>query len=332
MDKHASGRLGRVFRFLASTELSLFLFLGIAVVAIPGTFAEKSTIYSSPYFVGLLAAFGCNLAFCTISRFRTIDRAVLVVHVGMLLVLLGGIVKSLGLVATVNSYEENVVTEFFRWDLDRDVDLGFSVAVRKIHKEFYPMPIKIGVRKNGLKDGLHILKTGETFSFADGYRVETGPLEYRKGNITLTVFRHNTRVGSYQTATKASDFPPGFPYAFELVAYQNPKPKKEWLELAILKDGKVVAEGISGINDPFVWNSYALYNLGNNLDRNGVPYAGIQVVRDPGMPLVFSGLTMMGVGVVISSLRRLNGKRRARSTPSDARNRRDAASEDECAG
>jgi hypothetical protein len=331
MDKHAPGRLGSVLRFLASTELALFLFLGIAVVAIPGTLAEKSPLYSSPYFVSLLAAFGCNLALCTISRFRTIHWAVLVVHVGVLVVLLGSVVKSLGFVATVNAYEKDVVTEFFRWDLERDLDLGFSVVVRKIHKEFYPMPIKIGVRKNGLKDGLHILKTGESFSFSDGYRVETGPLEYLNGNITLTVFRDNRRVGSYQTATKGSDFPPGFPYTFELVAYQNPRPKKEWLDLAILKDGRVVAEGTSGINNPFVWNRYAIYNPGNNLDKNGVPYAGIQVVRDPGMPLVFSGLTIMGVGVVISSLRRLNGNRRKCSATAPL-NRRDAASEDESAG
>ena len=151
MEKHASGHLGRVFRFLTSTELALFLFLGIAVVSIPGTLAKKSVLYSSPYFVGLLAAFGCNLALCTISRFRTIDRAVLVVHVGVLVVLLGCVVKPFGFVATVNTYEKNLVKEFFRWDLDRDVDLGFSVVVRKIHKEFYPMPIKIGIRKNGLR-------------------------------------------------------------------------------------------------------------------------------------------------------------------------------------
>ena len=317
MDKHASGRIGSAFNFLASKELALFLFLCIAVVSVPGTFTEKSALYSSPYFVGLLAAFGCNLFLCTISRFRAIHWGVLVVHAGVLVVLLGCVVKSFGFVATVNSYERDVVTEFFRWDLDRDVDLGFSVVVTRIHKEFYPMPIKIGVRKNGLKDGLHILKTGEHFSFADGYRVEAGPLEYRKGNIVLTVFRDNTRVGTYQTATKASDFPPGFPYTFQLVAYQNPKPKREWVELAILKDGKVVAEGISAINAPFVWNGHVLYNAGNNLDKNGVPYAGIQVVRDPGMPLVFSGLTIMGVGVVISSLRRLSGNRKARAATAD---------------
>lgn len=310
MDKPASGRLGSVFRFLASTQLAIFLFLGIAVVAIPGTLAEKSPLYSSPYFVGLLAALGCNLALCTISRFRTIQLAVLVVHVGVLVVLVGSVVKSLGFVATVNAYEKDVVAEFFRWDLDRDVDLGFSVVVKKIHKEFYPMPIKIGVRKNGQKDGLHILKTGESFSFSDGYRVETGPLEYLNGNITLTVFRDNRPVGSYRTATKESDFPPGFPYAFELVAYQNPKPKKEWLELAIMKDGRVVAEGISGINTPFHWNRYAIYTISTNIDKKGVPYAGIQVVRDPGAPLVLSGLSILGAGVVISSLRRLSGKRR----------------------
>jgi hypothetical protein len=304
---HVSGLFGRIIKYLASTELAVGIFLLIAVIAIPGTLSERSTFYSSPYFTTLLVAFGCNLTLCTIHRFRTIPWPVLVVHVGVLVTLLGCVVKSFGFVATVNTYEDDMAAVFYRWDLEKDIDLGFSVVVKKINREFYPLPIKIGVWKDGKKDSLHVLKTGESFSLG-AYRIEAGKLEYLKNDINLAVFIGENRIGSFMTNSKSSDLPPDFPYTFELVAYQDPKLKSEWLDLLIIQDGQVVAEGTSGINSPMIWKEYALHNPGNDFDEDGIPYAGIQVVRDPGVPVVFSGLLIMGIGTLCSSFRRLRKK------------------------
>lgn len=302
MNVSASGRFSKVYGYLASTELTVLLFLFIAVVAIPGTLTERSAFYSSPMFIALLVAFGCHLSLCTLRRFRSISRPVLMVHVGVLITLLGAVVKTFGFTATVNAYENDTVTEFYRWDLEKDVDLGFRVIVKKINREFYPTPIKVGVRKQGAKESLHLLKTGESF-FLGEFRVSAD--ELAANGLGLTVYQGGRRTGSYRTATRESDLPAGFPYTFELVAYQNPRLKKEWLDLAILQDGRVVATGTSGVNSPMVWNHVSLFNPDNDIDQNGIAYAGIQAVRDPGMPIVFTGLALIGGGVVFSSWRRL---------------------------
>lgn len=307
MPGQSKSAFSRVFGFISSTELAVALFLGIAAAAIPGTLSEQRSFYSSPYFIALLGAFGCNLACCTAYRFRSISWPVLVVHAGVIVTLAGCVVKASGFVATVNTYENNPVTSFYRWDLDQDVNLGFSVIVRSINREFYPVPLKIGVRRNGKNENLYTISTGESF-LCGGYRVEARKLDIADKSAELAVYQREQRIGSYQTASRTSDLPAGFPYAFELVAYKTPKLKNEWVELAILQDGRIVAEGTSGVNSPMAWNNLALYNPRNNVDRNGIPYAGIQVVRDPGMPVVFAGLVLMGLGTLASSYRRLNRK------------------------
>jgi len=292
--------------WLASTECAVVLFLAIAALAIPGTFTESRTIYSSPPFLLLLGCFGLNLALCTIKRLKTLSKPVLVMHGGVLLTLAGCIATSFGYVATVNVYEGDSVDQVYRWDREQDVPLGVGLMVKKVNREFYPIPVKVGVLRGEQKEGLFVLKTGESFDLKN-YRVKVDSLEFPAETLKLSVFDQGRLIGSCDTAG-TSTLPPGFPYAFKLVAYQNPSLKRLWVDLALANGSEKLVEGTSEVNSPFQWNGLYFYNTRVDRDAAGAVYAGIQIVRDPGRPYVFAGFAIMGLGAVLSFIRRFYGK------------------------
>lgn len=295
----------KVIKFLASTELAVALFLVISLVAIPGTFSETRTLYSSPPFLLLLGLFGVNLLLCTYRRFASISKPVLVLHGGVIITLLGCILASFGFVATVNMYEGTTVDQFYRWDTKSDAPLGLSLSLKKINLEFYPMPVKIGVLKGQEKERLVELKTGQSFDLND-YRVDVGSVE-KSENLKLSVFEKSRLIGTYNTLSGVNDLPAGFPYSFKLVAYVTPQLKRQWVDLLVKDPAGAVAEGTAEVNGPFQWSGLYFYNTQLAFDPAGVPYAGIQIVRDPGRWLVFAGMMIVACGALMATFRKLYG-------------------------
>lgn len=304
----AEGWTKKTIKFLASTELAVGLFLVISLVAIPGTVSDNRTIYSSPLFLSLLGLFGINLVLCTKRRYRTISRSVLVLHGGVLLTLLGCILASFGFVSTVNLYEGTMVDHVYRWDKEADVPLGFGMALKKINWEFYPMPVKIGVLRGQTKEKLFELKTGQRFDFNE-YNIAVGPVEYGSENLKLSVYAKDRLIGIFNTLTGVSDLPADFPYSFKLVAFKPPKLKRQWVDLILKDTSGIVAEGTAEVNGPFQWGGLYFFNTQVELDPEGAPYAGIQIVRDPGRYVVFSGMVIVAIGAFMATFRRWYGFR-----------------------
>jgi hypothetical protein len=298
----------KVVKFLASTELAVALFLVISLVAIPGTFSENRTIYSSPPFLALLGLFGINLILCTQRRFATISKSVLVLHGGVIVTLAGCILASFGFVATVNLYEGTTVDHAYRWDKEMDVPLSVGMALKKINWEFYPMPVRIGVLRGQNKEKLFELKTGQSFDFNE-YRIAVGPVEFNSENLKLSVFQKGTLIGSFNTLSGSTDLPVGFPYSFKVVAFKTPRLKRQWVDLILTDSSGMVAEGTAEVNGPFQWKGLYFFNTSVERDPAGIPYAGIQIVQDPGRWLVFSGMVIVAIGAFMATFRRWYGVR-----------------------
>ena len=298
-----SGSVKRLATYLASVECAVLLFLLIAVVAIPGTFSESRAIYKSPFFLCLLAAFGLNLLLCSLKRIKNLSRPVLVLHGGVLLTLVGCIATSFGFVATSYVYEGHQAERFYRWDTKQDSDLGFALVVDKINRKFTPVPVKVGVLMGESKKGLHVLKTGESFMLAP-YRVVAEDFELPAERLKLSVYEGDHHIGTFVTSG-SSDLPLDFPYQFRLVAFQTPLLLREWVALSLVRNGEVVAQGTTEVNHPFLWNGLFFYNTRNVFEGEDTPYAGIQIVRDPGRPVVFTGFAVIGLGAVLSFRRRI---------------------------
>jgi hypothetical protein len=290
--------LTKTHRFLASTELAVVLFITIALLAVPGTLLEdRDIIYKNPLFVGLLVLFGLNLGLCTIRRFRSLAKSVLVLHLGIIITLAGCVLTSFGYVATVNIYEGTAVNQAYRWDLQRDEPLGVELGISRINRGYYPVPVKVGVLRGEEKVSLHTLKTGETFPL-DGYTIRIDELDFPTEVLRLTVLRGGVAVGTCDTNEK-SLLPPEFPYRFKLVAFMNPVLKRLWVDLRVAGQGEAV-EGVAEVNHPFMWKGLYFYNTQVDVDAAGNSYAGIQIVRDPGRPVVFAGFLIASIGAVMA--------------------------------
>lgn len=296
-----------VVKSLASTELAIALFGAICLAAIPGTFIESKAIYSSPLFVILIGLLAVNLLCCTLRRWKSLAKSTLILHGGVLLTLAGCVITSFGYVATVNIYEGSSVDQVYRWDKGQDVPLGMEIAVKRINREYYPVPVRVGVLRGKEKFGLFTLRTGESFNLG-GYRVAATAFEPGTLNLKLTVYSQGGVFGTADTSG-INNLPADFPYAFKLVSYKNPSLKRCWVDLLLSDKDKTLATGTAEVNGPFTWQGLYFYNTLTGSDENGRPFAGIQIVRDPGRPYVFSGFAVMGLGAVFAFFRRFYGRK-----------------------
>jgi cytochrome c biogenesis protein ResB len=71
--------------------------------------------------------------------------------------------------------------------------------------------------------------------------------------------------------------------------------KNYYSTLSILKNDRVVATKQIYVNEPMFYEGWAFYQA--NYDPQNLLYSGIEAVRDPGLPLVYLGLTLMMLGV-----------------------------------
>lgn len=292
----------RLWNHLTSTRFALALFGILSVTSILGTFPGLDLIYRLPVFRVMIGLLGfCTLA-CTFRKWRNVRWPVLVIHSGVIVTLVGGMMSWLGYIATVNVYEGDRVESFFRWDIEKDASLGFAMTINRINTDFYPVPIKVGVMKGEEKKELFVLKTGESFDF-DGYTIRADRLEPTQEKLDLTIISKGKVIGTADTEG-ASALPPEFPYRFKLVAYQNPILKRMWVDLRLDSNGRTVAEGTSEINAPMHWNGLSFFNTKISVEPSGKKYAGMQIVKDPGRPLVFAGMVITSLGGVLAFARR----------------------------
>lgn len=69
---------------------------------------------------------------------------------------------------------------------------------------------------------------------------------------------------------------------------------KSWLE--VIEDGKVVKEKTIEVNHPLTHEGYAFYQA--SYDKERERWSGIEVVKDPGVPLVYMGFLFLVLGLV----------------------------------
>lgn len=288
-----------LFDFLASTRVVLVLFFLLVCLLVPATFsAELAPVLIKPVNV-ILALLGVNLAACTLRRLKTLRKSTLIMHLGCLTILAGSLVSSLGFVATVNIYEETSTDTVFNWDVEQDVPLGFDLRVARINTAFYPVDVKVGVLKNGKKAELVVTRTGNSFMF-EGYQVQVVALDPRTRELDFAVHAQDgKRLGTLSTSGR-KDLPPDFPLDFQLVAFKDPLIKRIWVDLELRENGKKVKSGTSEVNRPLRWQSLQLFLTQVNTDQFGRRYAGIQISRDPGIPFVYTGFTLLFLGLLLA--------------------------------
>ena len=297
-----------LYHFLGSKKVAAILLVLLCVLLVPRTFTETTDISLDTAPSAILGLMGLNLLLCTAQRLKALAKPVLVMHIGAMLIFGGAVVSSFGYVATVNVYEGTSVDSVYRWDLKKEMPLEVDLRVNKINIEYYPIQVKVGVLRGEEKTGLFELKTGDSFQL-DRYTVKADSMEFPAENLKLTISERNQVLGTAGTNGEKS-LPEKFPYDFKLVAYKDPSFKRAWVDLTLLKDSQVVAEGASEVNNPLTWGKTSFHMVKIDADQFGLRFVGIQITNDPGKPYVYLGFTVLGLGSALYLRKKLAGKAR----------------------
>ena len=226
---------------------------------------------------GLLLAI--SLFVCLIRRFRLFSFTALGFHLGVLLLIGGGLLSVGREVVTVNLHQETTASETFSPQAG-----GAVLRVGDIRREFYPVKLRLGIKKGGEKYRLVETQTGKSFS-VPGYRVKVGEFIPWQSAVNLEVKDDGDHLVWQGTTPYEGDL---LPYGFVLVAYRNLMVKDVEVELFLKVDGKEIAAGRIGPNRTFSWRGYRFFCTGVKDDPYGFPYASIQISRDPGLPLFWA--------------------------------------------
>ena len=285
-----------------SPRVVLALFFLLICFLVPSTILQEfRPILIKPVKV-LLAIIGLNLVICTLSKLKTLRRSTLVIHLGSIIILIGGLISTFGFIATINIYEGDTIDAVYDWGIEQDVPLGYDLRVDAINLNFYPVGVKVGVLKNGQKSDLVVTRTEDSF-VVESYRVHVLKLDPVLREIHLRVESlDGQEIGTLSTGGQ-KDLPPDFPLDFKLVAFQDPKVKRVWVDLELRNNGELIASGTSEVNHPLQWQGMKFFLTQVAADDMGRPYAGIQISKDPGVRYVYFGFLILVAGLLIAMKR-----------------------------
>jgi len=84
---------------------------------------------------------------------------------------------------------------------------------------------------------------------------------------------------------------------YRLVYVREERIKDFYSVLQIIDGDKVAVEKKIEVNDPLRYGGYALYQ--SSYDRESLRWSGLQVRKDPGVPLVYAGFAVQILGMII---------------------------------
>ncbi len=284
---------------LSSKSLTLFLLAGLVLVLMPATISRSPLLVASGrWLLGMLAI---NLLLCTVRHWQRLPLSVITIHAGVLIILSGSALSHAGFIATINIHEGGTSGTAFRWDRESEMPLGFTLKVNKVHQQYYPVGVKVGVLMDGKAERLHQLRTGEAFS-ASGYRVDVLELDPATPALLVAV-TDGKGIRALRTVTKETDLTePGL--SLQLVAFQTPSSKRSWVDMELLPEHGPPVTGTVEVNRPLCWQGHRLFHTATGVDADGRRFAGIQIVKDPGTPLVYGGFVLLFLGNGLLLLKR----------------------------
>jgi cytochrome c biogenesis protein len=276
-------------------------------------------LYHTGWFLTLLVLFALSTTACALSRLRLRARSIgfAIVHLSIVFILAGAIVKGALGVEGVVQLREGQTVETFRTDAG-DRPLGFRLClddfVLRRHEDApdtevlvvhargdakaRTVPVEVGqtVRLNGtsvevLRALPHFMKDGERIYSASDKPVNPA-LQVRvtseAGGATRWLFARFPDFAGHG----------GGDNGVALRYVRQPAPVKAFeSHVTVLEEtGTVAREATVMVNRPVEAGRYTLYQL--SYDPKTEATSTLQVVYDPGVPLVYVGFVLMPVGMI----------------------------------
>lgn len=278
-----------------------------------------NAVFSRWWFAALLGLLGLNLGVCSLQRLWTLRRPVWVTHLGMLVILAGGLATGLASRhGTLRLEPGRTATEAAARDGGALV-LPFGVRLVKFTIEKYGADrhVLVSAESPGRPEILlderraAAIAPGTTARLVRAYpdfvvgaggpatrsaepRNPAAQMEVTRGGKRSRVWLFE-RFPSYAHAHGGAFGLPDLLYRFEPAAVRQYRS-----EVDVVEDGKVVASRVVQVNTPLHWKGWTLYQ--SAYDPNDARVAVLQVARDPGTPVVYLGFLLLPVGLLLTAL------------------------------
>lgn len=313
----------------------LVLVLGLAVLSVYGAFlgTEKAAIFfnSSPMVLFWFILVGILLGGFLFFRRLWTRPFLFMIHVGCLLVLLGGLWGSQQGIALrsyllncrglykgmIPLYEGEGSSVLYDGQANPIGNLPFEIHLNQFEVQYYDAPQFVIIDKADPQRVYTVpVEIGAVFTF--GQRIQ---FEAVRSFRNLQIHREGGQTMAVEGPQEAENpgcqvrfvFPDGteeiqyvferFPvhsmprYRFE-IAFQPPQIPKEYVsELVVIENGQETARKRIEVNHPLFFKGYLFHQKSWGQDQNGF-YSVIGVVSNSGLPAVFAGYGFLAAGMV----------------------------------
>jgi hypothetical protein len=128
-------------------------------------------------------------------------------------------------------------------------------------------------------------------------------------NMVTELVNDPTRPGGRPaveiTIEERGSFKPYYLYAdsiadingYRMLYLQQPRPSDFYSILQVIEDGQVVTEKKIEVNNPLRYSGYSFYQA--YYDDRALSWSGLQVKKDPGIPLVYAGFVVQILGMIV---------------------------------
>lgn len=231
------------------------------------------------------------------------------VHLSLLLIMAGALLGGAGFVGTRQLYVGHAATDYFDWATQADRPLGFTLRLDHFEPVHYPIELRIAVvEADGSRPPLLLTtREGETVELPrPGLTAQVEKFLPLERMLFLQLYRDGLPLGRYQAlpAGGKETSPVAFGLTLHPEAFKDPLLKQLHSEVSILEGGQVVKQGVIEVNRPLLHRGVTIYQTAYARDQFGFWYAGFQLSRDPGEPLVWSGCVLLSLGLLLAFSRR----------------------------
>jgi hypothetical protein len=330
----------KFLNFAGSIKLALILLSAITLISFAGALLPseptdagyrgllQADIYYSWWFVAILFIFSINLLICILQRFtvrpgkwgsKMTHFSVLVIMAGSALSFFSGqrgvldlhkgeakdsFISNKGLVAlcfktelesfNIDWYAPGDKYELSAFVMDKAIHQPFAAKKGELYKiektgysfkilDFFPDFI-LGPNGNpynqspGLNNPAVLLKVNSARAEEDRW-VFLKPAQASFGKDKNIQFKFSLAVKEYRSRVKFTDG-----------------------DITFVRDIKV--------NHPVSYKNFSFYQSGYDTDLKDLNYSALEVVKDPGVPLVFTGFIMLNLGIIVVYLRKIIADRK----------------------
>lgn len=315
----------KIWKFIGSIRVALILFLVIILVSFIGALVPEeiqARIYYSWWFILFLILFALNLFVCSLQRLVFLPKkwSSTITHLSVLVILFGSMISFFfGQRGTVEFVEGQTQDSFISKEGLKP--LNFKVLLEDFNLEWYPpdnFKLRVYVKDRGVKRSYQVIP-GKEYKIKD--------TDY---SFSLLRYLPDFKMDEERKIISNSEQPnnPAI-----LINIKSPSGIEErWLfakhpmvsrstdenikfifdEEPVIKEFRSTVKFIDGekqelktikVNSPVRFKGYTFYQTGFDAER--LNWTALEVVRDPGVAVVFAGFILLNVGIILVYLQKM---------------------------